>query len=257
MKGLLCVFMLAASLSCAPGPPEVSPGFEMALEETGVVTNCYLLYDRGSREAALIDMGGPVDSLLARIEAEKLDVRYLIVTHGHPDHVVGLPALRERFPMARVCMHEAAFRDLELIQQWLRDDFAQLSEADLNEHPELGMLRDFDPADIGKPGTFVSDGDTLALGTLSIKAIHTPGHSPGSVCFLAGDMLFAGDVLFKGAVGRVDLPNSSPTDQEMSVRRLLTELPDTTKVFPGHGPATDIGSEKTPNEGTPAQQAGS
>jgi glyoxylase-like metal-dependent hydrolase (beta-lactamase superfamily II) len=225
----------------------------MLMEQTGVVTNCYLLYERRSREAALIDMGGPVETLLARIEADRLDVRYLIVTHGHPDHVVGLPALCERFPEARVCMHQAAYRDLELIQQWLRDDFGQLSEADFEKHPELAMLYEFDPADIGEPGLLLNDGDTLALGSLSIGAIHTPGHSPGSVCLLAGDMLFGGDVLFKGAVGRVDLPNSSPADQERSIRRLLTELPETTKVYPGHGQATDIGSEQgllpTPEQG--------
>jgi len=247
MKRLLLVCTLLLSLGCSPGDP-VGPdgGFEMLMEETGVLTNCYLLYDRQSREAALIDVGGPIDTLLARIDEEQLDVRYLIATHGHSDHVVGLPAIRERFPDARLCMHEAAYRDLELIQQWIRDDFGVLSQADREAHPELAMLYDFDPADIDHPQIFIDDGDRLRLGDLTVRAIHAPGHSPGSVCFLAGDLLFCGDVLFRGAVGRVDLPNSSPADQENSVRRLLTELPESTRIYPGHGPATDIGSEKVP-----------
>jgi glyoxylase-like metal-dependent hydrolase (beta-lactamase superfamily II) len=224
-----------------------APGFVMKQEVTGLATNCYLVYDPKSRDAALIDVGGPIDSLLAHIVEQQLKVRYLLVTHGHPDHLIGLADLRTRFPRARVGMHEAAHRDMQLVQDWLIEQVASATDEEVAEHPELAKLVAFDVASFQKPDFFTNDGDTLALGGLSIVAIHTPGHAPGSICYLAGDMLFSGDTLFDGAVGRVDLPNSSAEALVSSIRRLYGELPDSTRVYPGHGEPTDIGSEKAEN----------
>lgn len=239
VAGLLIVF----SLACAD-----DPGFQMKPEVTGVLTNCYLVYDSLSREAALIDVGGPIDSLLDHIDERQLRVTYFLFTHGHPDHVVGLADIRQRFPEARICMHRADFEDLQLIQDWLIDDLGPATSADRAAHPELAMLIDFDAASFPEPDIFLRDNDTIELGDLTIRAIHTPGHSPGSICYHAGNMMFSGDVLFHRAVGRVDLPNSSADDQVSSVRRLLSQFPESTRVYPGHGEPTDIGSEKRENK---------
>ncbi len=100
----------------------------------------------------------------------------------------------------------------------------------------------FDVNSFKPPDIFVRDGDSFKLGNLSIQAIHSPGRSQGSVCYLAGYMLFSGDVLFHRSVGGVNLPSSSAEDLISSVRWLFSQLPDSTKVYPGHGETTDIGS---------------
>jgi glyoxylase-like metal-dependent hydrolase (beta-lactamase superfamily II) len=234
--------LVVALVACAG-----TSSFVVQKEVTGLETNCYLVYDSKSKEAALIDVGGPVNALVARIAEQGLTVKYILLTHGHPDHIAGVSDIQRRFPKAELCLHQADFESLQLIQEWLIKEVGPVTPADIAENPEMARLLELDVSSFPIPDILIRDGDILKLGSLSIRVIHSPGHSPGSVCYQAGDILFSGDVLFHRSVGRVDLPNSSAEDQITSVRRLYSLLPDSTKVHPGHGEPTDIGSEKREN----------
>ena len=213
----------------------------------GIETNCYLLYGSKSKDAALIDVAGPIDSLLDIILAEKLDLKYFLFTHGHFDHVVGLPEIRDQFPKAKVCIHEADYQDMFTQKEWATNNLGQEFIDYLLSDPERRKIYEFNVESFGTPDIFVRDGQLLKFGTSRIRVIHSPGHSPGSVCYQIKDLLFSGDVLFYRTVGRVDVQNSSREDQIISVRRLYEILPEGTKVYPGHGDFTDIGSEKREN----------
>jgi glyoxylase-like metal-dependent hydrolase (beta-lactamase superfamily II) len=117
----------------------------------------------------------------------------------------------------------------------------------MQSDPEINKFFDFDPKTFGEPDILVEDGQVLPLGNFKIKAIHSPGHSPGSICYLVDGKLFSGDVLFYRTVGRTDVQNSSREDLIRSVQRLYQILPDSTPVYPGHMQFTDILSEKTLN----------
>lgn len=214
---------------------------------TGLQTNCYLLYDSESKEAALFDVGGPVDSLLKIIGERDLDLCYLIFTHGHPDHYAGFHAVRENYPEAAVCMHRADYVNLPHLDEWAREFFGEEDMAESMEDPEFRKMIEFDESTFPEPDIFVVDGRRFGLGKFEMTAYHSPGHSAGSVCFGVDGLLFSGDVLFKGRAGRVDLLGGSREDQIQSIRRLYQLLPDGTKVLPGHGPATTIGAERSGN----------
>jgi hydroxyacylglutathione hydrolase len=204
-----CVFSAVIFLQIQCSPPK---DFMVLHQTTGSLgTNCYLLYDAASRESALIDVGGPVDSLVSTIAREHLKLKYVFATHGHRDHVEGVPAVKDKFPDALVCLTP-------------------------------------DPPLICKPDVTLGGNQIYRLGGLEIRTILSPGHTPGSVCFQVGDVLFSGDVLFHRSVGRTDLPGGSTEEIVKSVRRLYSLLPDETTVYPGHGPFTNIGSEKKYNE---------
>jgi hydroxyacylglutathione hydrolase len=214
---------------------------------TGPETNCYLLYDPATRDAALIDVGGPIDELLATVSAEHLRLRYVLLTHGHIDHLLGVPALRGSFPAALLCMHEDDFADLQTVNQWAAENIPEEVHAQMMADPELRKVVEFEPERLGQPDSFLKEGDVVKLGAHAIRVLHSPGHSRGGLCYSVGNMLFSGDVLFRGSVGRVDLQNGSRDDQIASVRRLYRELPDSTVVYPGHAEPTTIGQEKASN----------
>jgi len=215
---------------------------------TGLETNCYLLYDPASREAAIVDIGGPIDDLLAVLRDEDLKLKYFLLTHGHSDHLIGLPAIRDGYPDAQLCMHADAFADLQTERAWAEANLGEEVLAQWMEHPELRKVVEFDVSTLREPDIFLQEGQVLYLGDHTIRAMHCPGHARGSICYSAGSLLFSGDVLFKGSVGRVDVQNSSREDQIDSVRRLYRELPDATVVYPGHGESTTIGAERIGNE---------
>ena len=221
---------------------------EIVKQETGLETNCYLIYDSESKEAALIDVGGPIDSLLSVVEAKELDVRYFLCTHSHEDHIIGIPQIRNRFPEAKLCLHKQEFEDLFIRKEWAYSFFGEEFLEEWAEDPEFRKVLEFDPTSFGTPDIFLEHDQILELGDFQIRTIHTPGHSPGSVCFYVDRYLFSGDCLFKGSVGRVDGLNASRDDQISSVRRLYQDLPDSTAVYPGHGESTYIGIEKTDNQ---------
>ncbi|MHA1201073.1 MAG: MBL fold metallo-hydrolase [Candidatus Heimdallarchaeaceae archaeon] len=202
--------------------------YQIDLEVTGPLkTNCYLLYDKGSKEAALFDVAGEIDKHLKTIKRENLTVKYLFCTHCHFDHVMGVKEVRTLFPDAQLVCNE---KELDVLENMGK--FARIFQ--------------FDSASLGKFDIFIEDNQNFELGKLKIKAILSPGHTPGSICFYFEDRLISGDVLFNRGVGRTDFYGGSFSELEKSVRKLFT-LPEETVVYPGHGELTDIGSEKREN----------
>ncbi len=235
------LFWLMAA--CAP-----SDNFVVHHQATGpIMTNCYLLYDETSKEAALFDVGGPIDSLLTYIDENDLKLKYIFATHCHMDHVEGIPVVKKQFPDASVCFNREEYEDLQVFREWFEENIPPEELAEMKRVPGIAKWFSMDLADIGEPDIWLEDDKTYRLGGLKIKTILSPGHSRGSMCFIVGDVLFSGDVLFYRRVGRTDLLGGSSEAQVRSVQRLYERLPDETKVYPGHGQITDIGSEKTEN----------
>ncbi len=214
-----------------PMAPCTSPGIVVLRQIAGPETNCYLLYDSGSLDAAVVDVAGPIDTLLATVRSQALHLRYFLLTHGHFDHVLGLPAIRSSYPDALVCMHALDFADMQTQQEWARRHFGEEALAEWMKDSEFSKVVTFDVSTFDEPDLFLEDGQVLELGEHAIRVLHCPGHSRGSLCYSVGGLLFAGDVLFKGSVGRVDVQNSSWVDQIASVRRLYSEFGDGTVVY--------------------------
>ena len=183
-------------------------------------------------DAVIIDPAGDEDKLLALIETRSLRAKYILNTHGHADHVLGNPRLKNLLKIP-VCMHEAD------------DKFFNDPPVPEKSSHELGLPPP-DPVDIK-----LKDGDVLEVGTLNIEVIHTPGHTPGSVCYLVGENLFTGDTLFVGAAGRTDLIGGSLNTLIKSIEEKLIVLPKRTIIWPGHdygeSPSSTIGREMEEN----------
>ncbi len=194
--------------------------------------NCTILGDPESGEAIVIDGGDEVGEIADRLGARGLRPRYLVHTHAHVDHIGALGPLRERVGGDGLLHHA----DLPL--------YGTLAE----QARFLGMPAA--PEAVALDGD-LTDGDVLRAGAIALRCIHTPGHTPGSTSFaLDGDdgaMLFTGDTLFRGAVGRWDIGGTSLEDIVDSIRRKLLVHDDASVVVPGHGPATTIGRERRTN----------
>jgi glyoxylase-like metal-dependent hydrolase (beta-lactamase superfamily II) len=194
--------------------------------------NCTIVGDRAAGEAIVIDGGDEVDEIARRLDAHGLRARYLVHTHAHIDHIGALAPLRERTGGAGL-LHPA---DLPL--------YATLAQ----QARWLGLADA--PRSVALDGA-LGDGELLRAGPLALRCIHTPGHTPGSTSFaLDGDastMLFTGDTLFRGSVGRWDLGGTSLSDIVRSIRTKLLVHDDASVVVPGHGPATTVGEERRTN----------
>ncbi|MCB2181803.1 MAG: MBL fold metallo-hydrolase [Desulfobulbaceae bacterium] len=177
--------------------------------------NTYLLICPQTKKAALIDPGGEVQRIKGLIEDENVELVSILNTHGHADHVLANQELKEMFSVP-VCMHEED------------DTFFSIQEVREKSKKELGLPAP-SPADIR-----LHDGDELEVGNLRIKVIHTPGHTPGSVCFFVEGNLFTGDTLFVGDVGRTDLTGGSLDALLKSLEEKLLVLPKETIIHPGH-----------------------
>ena len=186
-------------------------------------TNCYLLHDDTTSKGVLIDPGMQERSVADFIRDNNIDVEFTINTHGHADHIMG-----DNFFGFPVLVHEL--------------------DAPLLNEPSGSMLfflqGDVEPVKIDR---FVSDGDILNARSMTLKVIHTPGHSPGGISIICDNMLFSGDTLFFEGIGRTDLQGGDLDAIIHSIKDKLFVLPDDTKVFPGHGPETTIGHEKRSN----------
>lgn len=194
--------------------------------------NCTIAGDPASGEAIVIDGGDEAPEIARRLGVHGLRARYLVHTHAHIDHIGALGPLRERVG-GEGLLHHA---DLPL--------YGTLAQ----QAVWLGMLR---PPEIVTLDGDLTDGDVLTAGGIALRCLHTPGHTPGSTSFALDDdgstILFTGDTLFRGAVGRWDLGGTSLADIVASIRRKLLVHADDSLVVPGHGPATTVGEERREN----------
>jgi len=190
-------------------------------------TNAYLATCEETLETAVIDVGFDADSIAGVLRDEKLAVRYLLATHAHYDHVAAM----------------AALQDVTGGSFWLHPDDRFLLDSLGVQGQAFGLPAARPPREVNA----LSDGQVLPLGRESLTAIHTPGHSPGSVTFRWRQWLWVGDLLFAGSVGRTDLPGASFEQLSASVRERLFPLGDDFRVLPGHGPETTLGAERRTN----------
>ncbi len=190
-------------------------------------TNTYLVGDRSTGEAIVIDPGGDVDAIVARLSELKVRLKAIVNTHGHFDHVSGNRALIEATG-APLYIHKEDVPLLDLAAR-AADAFAVRAE---NSPP---------------PSGFLEEGEDLTVGRFRFSVVHTPGHSPGSVTLVGEGKAFCGDLVFYGSVGRTDLPGGSAETLRDSIRRCIMTLPDDTVLYPGHGPETNVGLEKQQN----------
>jgi len=189
--------------------------------------NCYILADEETKEAIVIDPGDDVDDILSIIRDKGLTVKYIINTHAHFDHV-GANAQLKKATGAEILLHEA--------------DAALLSSSS-GQAGMFGMKAEpSPPAD-----RYIRDGDIITAGEVSLTVLHTPGHSSGGICLIEDGMVFTGDALFAGSIGRTDRPGGDLMTLINSIKTKLLDMPDDTRVFPGHGPDSTIGEEKREN----------
>lgn len=189
--------------------------------------NTYLLVDDATRQAAVMDAGFEPEAVLEKIRGEGVEVVLLLLTHAHYDHACGMLAVQRAHP--RPCLVHPGDRPL----------LAALSR----QGEAFGLPPAEPPTDLRD----LADGERIPIGKSELEVIHTPGHSPGGVCFRHGDDLWVGDTLFAGSIGRTDLPGGSFETLERSIRTRLFPLGDHLRCHPGHGPATTLGTERRNN----------
>lgn len=191
-------------------------------------TNSYLLIDEDSKEAVLIDLGGDYHAIKDELEKNNASLKYILNTHGHFDHILGERDAQEVFDIPVYVHEEDKYLVENLPKQLERFGFAANAQPPKN-------IKTFTEKDIFK------------IGDKEIKVIHTPGHTPGSVCFLVGKQLFSGDTLFYTSVGRTDFEGGSFAQLSNSIKEKLFKLDDDIDVYPGHDSKTNIGYEKKYN----------
>ena len=183
-------------------------------------TNCYVVNCQETKEAIVIDPGLDFSSeakpILEYIDEGKFKVKFIVNTHGHPDHVNGDAIFQQKYNVP-ICIHP--------------DDAHFIESLEKGKFPANIMLK---------------DGDSVKFGNETLKVMHTPGHTPGSICLVGEKLVFTGDTLFAGGIGRTDFPGGSISDMRLSLQKLV-RLPDYFLVYPGHGTTSMIGEEKRVN----------
>lgn len=193
-----------------------------------IATNCYLITDLDTGAMAVVDPGYRSDALVELINSKGSDLKYIILTHGHFDHISFAKELARGFKAEILCSFET--------QPFLRDNSLNLSAF----HPEVEDVEPFDG------DAFVKDGDTFNLGSTAIKYISTPGHTNDSGCYIFDNAIISGDTLFCESYGRTDFSTSSFDDMIKSIKR-LKELKGDYTVYPGHGSFTTLEHERKYN----------
>ncbi len=191
--------------------------------------NCYILGDEKTKEAVVIDPGGDEEDILEALKNAELDLKYIIDTHGHFDHVDANQPLKKATG-ARIAIHEV--------------------DAQMLNHPsEEAMLFTGNRLRSSQADLLLKEGDLISFGPYQLKVLHTPGHTPGGISLvLEGEpSVYVGDLLFAGSIGRTDFPGGSFDDLIQAVRTKIFTLGDRYTVYPGHGPATSVGHERKYN----------
>ncbi len=191
-------------------------------------SNCHIVYCEQSGDAAAVDPGGIVKNeaelLLTLLQVMKLNLKYVINTHGHLDHI-GANAVLKETTGALILVHS--------------EDAEMLFQGERNGSAIFGLRVESPPAD-----KLLEDGDVIAIGNSELKVLHTPGHTRGSICLVGPGFVLTGDTLMPRSIGRTDFPGGSFEEEINSIRTKLLVLPDTTVVYAGHGSCTTIGDEK-------------
>lgn len=196
------------------------------LEVGTCAANCYIVGDRTGGQGMIIDPGDEADRILAVVKKLGLDIKHIVLTHGHIDHIGALSEVKEATG-ADVAVHV--------------DDVATLNDRSLSIF--LGIPY-HTPSAIER---LLKDGDSVIVGGLAFTVIHTPGHTPGGICLLVEGVVFTGDTLFHYGIGRGDLPDGSYEKLMESIRNRLMVLDDNIVIYPGHGPETTVGAERRGN----------
>jgi glyoxylase-like metal-dependent hydrolase (beta-lactamase superfamily II) len=194
---------------------------------------CYIVAPDEGAEAAVIDPGGDAEAVAEQVRHCELAPRYIVLTHGHIDHTAAAAELKRAFPDAELAIHEA--------------DAPMVRDAEASLAAWIGLP--FEPAE---PDRLLADGDTLGLGPHTLEVLHTPGHTPGGISLLVRlpegpDLVFSGDTVFAGGIGRTDFPGGSYSQLIDSIRSRLLTLPGDTIVHPGHGEPTTVDEERRTN----------
>jgi len=189
-------------------------------------TNCYIL--QSNHGAIIIDPGDEPERIVRFLNDIKVEPSQIIATHTHFDHVLGVDSIRAKLNVPFL-IH--------------RDDLSMLESMQNRVHQFMG----FDVPPPPKVDRYLKDGDLLNVGDETIRVLHTPGHSPGSISLSGDGYVFTGDALFNQSIGRTDLPGGDLKTLVNSIRERLFKLDDATTVYPGHGPETTIGDEKLAN----------
>lgn len=201
---------------------------ELLIKPTGPLqANCYLLYDKEGGEAVIIDPGYNGKEFIEILKKKNLKLKYIILTHGHGDHIGGVAELLSTFK-TELLIHKD---DEEMLTDKIKSGTVMIGYPDVNVSATV----------------FIKDGDEFLLGNEKLTVIHTPGHTKGGVSILIGNKLFVGDTLFFGSIGRTDFPGGSFDELKNSIQNKLFTLSEDVIVYPGHGGATTIKREKNSN----------
>jgi hydroxyacylglutathione hydrolase len=192
-----------------------------------IQSNCYIIGCERTREAAVIDPGGDADRILITLAKDRLRCVYIINTHGHFDHSADNKRLKE-VTGAQLLIHHA---DAPMILH------QSMNRGMWGIHLENSPL----------PDRYLNEGDMITFGDISLKVLHTPGHSPGGISLVTDKIVFVGDTLFAGSIGRTDFPGGDQEGLLRNVRKKIFTLGDDVVVYPGHGPKTIVGRERKTN----------